>query len=147
VSLCCWTQCERPRCRCHKMSFLTIRSLSERPRRWLVLGRDGELGAISPNEIDDLLEQMTARIEASTSKSVFATIKADYDQISRAYFPKSYFFPEGMSFARSDALFPQPALASVVGPEYEAQCRMLCYGSYPSWDNVQNRFLEMRNIL
>jgi hypothetical protein len=113
----------------------------------LVLGRDGELGPISPNEIDDLLEQMTARIEASTSKSVFATIKADYDQISRAYFPKSYFFPEGMSFARSDALFPQPALASVVGPEYEAQCRMLCYGSYPSWDNVQNRFLEMRNIL
>jgi hypothetical protein len=52
-----------------------------------------------------------------------------------------------MSFARSDALFPQPALASVVGPEYEAQCRMLCYGSYPSWDNVQNRFLEMRDIL
>jgi len=37
----------------------------------LVLGRDGELGPISPNEIDDLLEQMTARMEASTSKSVF----------------------------------------------------------------------------
>src|ERR1700674_2380658 len=65
VSLCCWTQCERPRCRCHKMSFLTIRALSARPRRRLVLGRDGELGPISPNEIDDLLEQMTARREAS----------------------------------------------------------------------------------
>ncbi len=51
----------------------------------------------------------------------YATIKADYDQISRTYFPKSYFLPEGMSFARSDALFPQPALASVVGPEYEAR--------------------------
>jgi hypothetical protein len=37
----------------------------------LVLGRDGELGPISPNEIDDLLEQMTARPEASTSNSVF----------------------------------------------------------------------------
>jgi hypothetical protein len=36
-----------------------------------VLGRDGELGPISPNEIDDLLEQMTARPEASTSNSVF----------------------------------------------------------------------------
>jgi hypothetical protein len=36
----------------------------------LVLGRDGELGPISPNEIDDLLEQMTARPEASTSNSV-----------------------------------------------------------------------------
>jgi hypothetical protein len=31
------------------MSFLTIRSLSARPRRRLVLGRDGELGPISPN--------------------------------------------------------------------------------------------------
>jgi hypothetical protein len=48
------------------MSFLTICSLSARPRRRLVLGRDGELGPISPNETDDLLEQMTARPEAST---------------------------------------------------------------------------------
>src|SRR5690348_8885512 len=36
------------------MSFLTIRSLSARPRRRLVLGRDVELDPISPNEIDDL---------------------------------------------------------------------------------------------
>ena len=36
-----------------------------------VRGRDGELGPISPNEIDDLLEQMTARPEAGTSNSVF----------------------------------------------------------------------------
>jgi hypothetical protein len=36
-----------------------------------VLGGDGKLGPISPNEIDDLLEQMTARPEASTSNSVF----------------------------------------------------------------------------
>ena len=61
MSLCCWTQCERLRCRCHKMSFLTIRSLSARPRRRLALGRDGELGPISPKEIDDLLDQVTTR--------------------------------------------------------------------------------------
>jgi hypothetical protein len=95
------------------------------------------------------LYQLSGQPEVQTMlrSTEYATIKADYDQISRTYFPKSYFFPEGMSFARSDALFPQPALASVVGPEYEAQCRVLCYGSYPSWDNVQNRFLEMRDIL
>jgi hypothetical protein len=77
----------------------------------------------------------------------YATIKADYDQISRTHFAKSYFFPEGMSFARSDALFPPPKLAGVVGAEYEAQCRMPCYGPHPSWVNVQARFLEMRDIL
>lgn len=57
----------------------------------------------------------------------YATIKADYDQISRTHFAKSYFFPEAMSFSRSDALFPPAELASVIGPQYEAQCRVLCY--------------------
>jgi hypothetical protein len=77
----------------------------------------------------------------------YAEIKTDYDRVSRAHFPRSYFFPEGMSFAHSDALFPPPELAPVIGHEYEAQCRMLCYGAYPSWDNIQARFLDLREIL
>ena len=77
----------------------------------------------------------------------YAEIKTDYDQVSRTYFSKSYFFPEGMSFAHSDALFPPSKLSAVIGPEYEAQCRMLCYGPYPSWAEVQTRFLELRDIL
>jgi hypothetical protein len=77
----------------------------------------------------------------------YATIKTDYDQISRAHFPRSYFFPEGMSFARSDALFPPSELAAVISQEYEQQCRMLCYGVYPSWADVQARFFEMRHLL
>jgi hypothetical protein len=44
------------------MSFLTIRSLSARPRQRLVLGRDGELGPKSPDEIDGLLEQVPAPV-------------------------------------------------------------------------------------
>jgi len=77
----------------------------------------------------------------------YATIKADYDQISRAHFPKSYFHPEGMSFARSDALFPPPELAAIIGPEYERQCQMLCYGPFPAWAEVQARFEELRQHL
>ena len=113
-----------------------------------LLKRDRQaLGSYARHYYD--LYQLSGHPEVQTMlrSTEYATIKADYDQISRTYFPKSYFFPEGMRFARSDALFPQPALASVVGPEYEAQCRMLCYGSYPTWDNVQNRLLEMRDIL
>jgi hypothetical protein len=52
----------------------------------------------------------------------YATIKADYDEISRTHFAESYFYPQGMSFANSDALFPPAELAQVVGAEYEAQC-------------------------
>lgn len=77
----------------------------------------------------------------------YAAIKADYDQISRAHFPKSYFFPQQMNFAQSDALFPPPELAAVIGAEYETQCRMLCYGPYPAWADVQARFLNMRDLL
>lgn len=77
----------------------------------------------------------------------YAAIKKDYDQISRTHFARSYFYPEGMSFAKSDALFPPPDLSEVIGKEYEAQCTMLCYGPYPSWEQVKERFLQIRGIL
>ena len=77
----------------------------------------------------------------------YAAIKADYDAISRAYFARNYFAPEGMSFARSDALFPPPELEETVGREYMAQCNQLCFGAFPSWKEVQARFLDMRALL
>lgn len=77
----------------------------------------------------------------------YTTIKTDYDRVSRTYFPKSYFFPEHMSFARSDALFPPSELAAAIGREYKTQCEMLCYGPYPSWAEVRARFLELRELL
>ena len=36
----------------------------------------------------------------------YDAIKADYDKISSTHFPKSYFHPDDMRFAKSDALFP-----------------------------------------
>jgi len=52
-----------------------------------------------------------------------------------------------MIFSGSDALFPPPDLAVVIGAEYETQCRMLCYGPYPSWAEIQARLLELRELL
>ena len=77
----------------------------------------------------------------------YAAIKEDYDRISRTHFDRSYFHPKGMSFANSDALFPSQKLASIVGPAYKAQCHILCYGPYPSWPEIESRFLELRTIL
>lgn len=77
----------------------------------------------------------------------YAEIKTDYDRVSRAHFPRSYFFPEGMTFANSDALFPPPELAAAIGPEYEDQCRILCFTAHPTWAVVQARFLELRDVL
>jgi hypothetical protein len=84
---------------------------------------------------------------AMLESAEYGSIKKDYDEISRAHFPKSYFFPDEMSFARSDALFPPAELAEAIGVEYETQCRTLCYGPYPSWAEVQARFLEIRRLL
>jgi hypothetical protein len=80
------------------------------------------------------LFQLAAQAEviAMLKSAEYAIIKVDYDQISRTYFPRSYFQPDDMRFAESDALFPPANLADIISAEYDAQCRMLCYGTYPS---------------
>jgi len=86
-------------------------------------------------------------VRAMLGSSEYGEIKADYDQISRAHFARDYFYPGGMSFDNSDALFPPDELAAVIGREYEAQCRTLCYGPFPTWSDVQARFMELRELL
>jgi hypothetical protein len=95
------------------------------------------------------LVQLSQRPEvlAMLQSDEYTSIKNDYDRISRAHFPKSYSWPEGMSFAKSDALFPARELSTVLGVEYEKQCKALCYGSFPSWAEVQARFEKIRPLL
>jgi hypothetical protein len=77
----------------------------------------------------------------------YGAIKADYDRISTQHFRKSYVPPPEMTFAKSDALFPPDDLKAVLGNEYEAQCRALCFGPFPNWDRVRTRFEEVRELL
>jgi predicted nucleotidyltransferase component of viral defense system len=95
------------------------------------------------------LFQLAAQPEvlAMLQSSEYAAIKADYDEISRTHFPKSYFYPEDMRFARSDALFPPDDLASAIRAEYETQCRLLCYGPFPQWVEVQARLIALKPLL
>lgn len=77
----------------------------------------------------------------------YGVIKVDYDRISRAYFEKSYVPPPDMSFAKSDALFPAAELRAMLAVEFEKQCRVLCFGPFPPWDDVQARFEALRQML
>lgn len=52
-----------------------------------------------------------------------------------------------MSFANSDALFATGDLSAAIGREYKGQCEVLCFGFLPSWEIVQARFMELRNLL
>lgn len=110
--------------------------------------RDGQrLGGYARHYYD--LFQLAAQPEvlAMLKSAEYADIKADYDRISRAHFSKSYFHPDDMSFAKSDALFPPADLVPTLSGEYEAQCRVLCYGPHPSWTQIQSRFIELRDLL
>ena len=77
----------------------------------------------------------------------YGTIKADYDRISREHFEKSYVAPPNMSFANSDALFPPAELRAVLAVEFEKQCRVLCFGPFPRWDEVQASLEGIRRLL
>ncbi len=77
----------------------------------------------------------------------YGEIRTDYDRISTEHFVRDYRPPPGLSFAQSAALFPGPELSVALGREYEAQCRVLCYGTFPRWDAVRARFDEIRQWL
>jgi hypothetical protein len=113
-----------------------------------LLKRDGTpLGTYARHYYD--LFQLAARPEvlAMLNSDEYAKIKADYDRVSRTHFSKHYFFPEGMRFATSDALFPPADLAAVLASEYEGQARLLCYGAPPSWAEIVTCFSELRGLL
>jgi len=113
-----------------------------------LLKRDGiPLGTYARHYYD--LFQLAARPEELTmlKSNEYGEIKTDYDSISRTHFARNYFYPEGMSFARSDALFPPADLATALASEYEGQVQMLCYGVPPTWNEIIRRFRELRELL
>jgi Nucleotidyl transferase AbiEii toxin, Type IV TA system len=74
-------------------------------------------------------------------------LKLDCDKVSRGSFGDSYAPPLEMTFQHSLALFPDAELESYLSREYEAQCRPLCYGRFPSWAEVSGCFESLRSFL
>lgn len=113
-----------------------------------LLKRDGQpLGSYARHYYDMFQLAAQEEVIAMLKSDEYAAIKSDYDKISRAHFPRSYFHPDEMSFARSDALFPPADLSDVISAEYDVQCRMLCYGPYPSWAEIQSQLVSLRGLL
>lgn len=113
-----------------------------------LLKRDGQqLGTYARHYYDLYQLANHAEVIAMLKSDEYAAIKANYDEISRAHFPRSYLHPEDMSFSKSEALFPPTDLATVLSREYEIQCRLLCHGQYPPWSKVQGRFNDLRSLL
>lgn len=113
-----------------------------------VLKGDGQRLGTYARHYSDLFQLANhPEVIAMLKSDEYAAIKADYDLISRESFPQSYFYPQDMEFANSDALFPPEDLSTILRVEYEAQCKLLCYVPYPSWEEVQAKFREIRDLL
>jgi hypothetical protein len=113
-----------------------------------ILKHDGRpLGSYARHYYDLAQLAIHPEVIAMLRSPEYQTIKDDYDRISRHYFGRDYVAPDGMSFARSEALFPTGDLAAALGAEYERQCQLLCFGDYPSWEEVRTRFDALIGIL
>lgn len=86
-------------------------------------------------------------VPAMLQSPEYADIKADYEHISLAAFPRGYRRPADMSFANSDALFPSSTLSAALSTEYDRQCRSLCFAPYPSWSEILETFEQLRQSL
>ena len=110
--------------------------------------RDGRpIGSYARHYYDLFELSGQPEVVAMLHSDEYASIKRDYDAVSREHFAHSYFEPPGMSFAASDAFFPNAELARALGAEYEAQCRQLCLAPYASWTDVRARFESLRALL
>jgi hypothetical protein len=105
------------------------------------------LGSYARHYYDLFQLSQRSEVLAMLQSTEYAEIKTDYDRVSREHFPTSYFFPEEMRFALSDALFPTGDLAVMIADSYTEQCELLCFGTYPKWEEVAARFEEFRKHL
>src|SRR5260370_33979592 len=90
-----------------------------------ILKRDKtSLGTYARHYYD--LFQLAAQPEviAMLKSGEYAAIKKDYDAISREHVGRSYFQPEGMSFAKRDALFPPAEVGRLIVVEEERQYQL-----------------------
>ena len=89
----------------------------------------------------------TPEVTEMLASSEYESIRLDYDEKSRAYFPKGYRPPTGLRFSSSDALFPSTDLQQLIEPGYEEECRRLFFRPHPTFSEVLNRFQEIREVV
>ncbi len=87
-----------------------------------------------------------SEVQQMLKSEQYRQIKQDCAQISQQHF-EDYYPPQDMTFSKSEALFPTVELRQTISKEYEKQCKDLCYGKYPTWEEVASCFEELRSLL
>lgn len=85
-------------------------------------------------------------VEAMLKSEEYQDIKRDCFQISSKFYDSNY--TEEFKLSESLAFFPDTQeLRQTLSREYGNQCAILCYGEYPTWEEIESLFLELRDIL
>ena len=112
------------------------------------LKTDGhQLGRDARHYADIHVLAATDEVLTMLTSDEYAAIKSDYDANSRAFFPKSYRPPDGLTFANSDALFPPDDLRARIEPDYERECSRLFFRPHPPFADVLNRLRDLKSLL
>jgi hypothetical protein len=113
-----------------------------------ILKRDGGILQSYPRHYYDLHQlSLQPEVAQMLQTEEYSEIKQDYHRITSAAYPDHYFHPPERKFALSDSLFPASDLRDMIAAAYMEQCDNLCFGSYPTWEEVELRFLELRDLL
>lgn len=95
-------------------------------------------------DIHSLLQ--TPEVQRMLRSDEYAAIKADCDAVSRRFFA-NYRPPEDLNLSASPALFPDGDLQERLRAAYDAQCALLFYGPYPSFDEVLAALQRVRDYV
>jgi len=112
------------------------------------LKRDGtSFGRNARHYIDLYSLAGESEVEDMLRSTEYGQIEQDYEEISLRFFKKQYERPPDLRFTNSTGIFPTADLRAQITPDYDEQCQTLCYGRYPSFDDVLARFEEIRDLL
>lgn len=109
--------------------------------------QDGQsIGTYARHYYDLFCLAKKSEVREMLNTDEYTQIKEDCDRVSREHFT-DYQPPEEMKFSNSLAMFPTGELGKTIAREYEQQCSRLCYGNYPSWEDISVCFAEIRDRL
>jgi hypothetical protein len=119
-------------------------TLHDRVER-LVRQQDAPLGSYARHYYDLHRLLLTEEVRRMLPTPEYGDIAADYRRLTREHYPKQA-LPERMELRDSPALFPPAELRTRLQSSFD-QCRRLCYGAFPSFDEVLAGLEEIREHL
>lgn len=123
--------------------LFTLHSRVERARK-----QSKELGRDARHYYDLAMLLTRPETKAMLESEEYWAICGQYRELTATFYPGQVkLLPDGMNLSDSSALFPEPELKAMLSASYAREAEALCYGKYPSFDEILEGFARMRSSL